>query len=798
MSAGKYYNLKEIPFEPTGAAEIKYGYEPPKNFDLLEENLKNTIREQKLHVILLNSPLGGGKSATISEFGKRITEGKYCEGKSILIVNKLLNLEINNYVSDFLKETTSMTKKEIANFVSNTKPVLRDKIIEILTDLNNENKIIVWIIDEFDILADRPEHEQRSFLQFLREIIDQIAKLSEQRILFIMAHTAKSATDFYNHIKSQHGPFVSRIVDTIKIGYDYEEVKNIIFTRLNSVSIIKRKNGDISPFSEKGLRKIYDLINSLSDSNSLTNFRLLERICYNAIIKGEKENIERFDDNFLVAIFEEQYSFEQKVESKLSYQLRSALSEMKQNQIHYNEAILNGLVEGLTEARIRDFKIIKRESKYLGLLRSEKISLAMINIQSQYNKQYFLFSIYLATPISKSIITSDDFYEISNHLKQIIDTSDQFNNKSIFLYLSNFDIDINNLEWCDYQIRIDDDLADDFAALSKAINLNIKEDIPGLLKGFNAEITPIFNKIINQEINDLTYSPSERIFDLINTLFIASFSNNQNNVTKNDLKEKEKMIFGKASKASDSQIKELVNLGFAKEEGSLLIPNVPKAIKQFIKKLKKSPLTIEGIQDYFEELIEPLLLLCLYYNVIKIEENLVYIIYLDDLLKDAKEKIISIKQLLEKYDQDKVFKKSQLLFLSAFDNAIEKDIDLIQYIAIKNIDYFYKQIIQEDSRFKLETNFQNDKNTEESTTVNYEKVQSASSSIDNISVIEEKIPKAIDKKPLESAILELIINKGPIKLSQLNAELNDMGYKTDTTSVIIKLILSSKILLVNG
>jgi len=58
-------------------------------------------------------------------------------------------------------------------------------------------------------------------------------------------------------------------------------------------------------------------------------------------------------------------------------------------------------------------------------------------------------------------------------------------------------------------------------------------------------------------------------------------------LTKEALKEEEKRLFGSASKIGDRHISDLVALGFAKEQGTEIVPALPRALSRLDELLRK-------------------------------------------------------------------------------------------------------------------------------------------------------------------------------------------------------------------
>jgi hypothetical protein len=207
MTIAEIYSLKDNPFEPTGAAVGKYPFVPPANFPVLEQKIEEAGIEKKLYALLVNSPHGAGKSTTMEYLKSKASNGGYLSYRAPVILTKLSSLSIPDFVADVLQEASSYGKVEQLgkSKYASSPSALRRTLVETLAPIASKNKLMLWIVDEFDILADQPKQEQQLFLQFLRGLIDDLASRdSPTPIAFIMSHTKYSSREFEAHLSEQH------------------------------------------------------------------------------------------------------------------------------------------------------------------------------------------------------------------------------------------------------------------------------------------------------------------------------------------------------------------------------------------------------------------------------------------------------------------------------------------------------------------------------------------------------------------------------------------------------------------
>jgi hypothetical protein len=168
----------------------------------------------------------------------------------------------------------------------------------------------------------------------------------------------KSSKEFENYLKTVHGPFQSRIVASLEIGYTFSEAKNIVAARLRAVRQQEKPYNSLEPFTEESLKTLYDLVVSAGGTGELNDFRFFERCCYFSLLKGAQNKVAQIDAAMVRLVFEEAYKSWAKTQTfeKISVQVQSLRAGiLSSSQMSRNEAVLNGIKRGLelTEDQFR-------------------------------------------------------------------------------------------------------------------------------------------------------------------------------------------------------------------------------------------------------------------------------------------------------------------------------------------------------------------------------------------------------------------------------------------------------------
>jgi hypothetical protein len=774
-----FYNLREIPFEPTGAATEKYPYVAPKKFNVIEQMMDEVVSEKKLYVVLFRAPQGGGKTATASELRRRIEAKKYVGGKVVAITNRLIDLDFAHYASDFIEQATPLLPDfRWDKYKGKTSPgELKNAITSVLKTLSSDYKLVVWLIDEFDILVDYPKEKQSQFLQILREIIDDLSNESLP-ILFIMSHTEKSSKEFEKHLRDTHGPLQSRVVTTIDIGYTYSEVKAIVTERLRSVRIEQQAYNSLEPFTEDALRDLYNLILATGGTGELNDFRLFERCCYFAILEGARNKERQILKDRVQAEFQKQFKLLAKPEAdeNLSIALRSDRNSVLAGTLMMrNEAILRGLEKGLklTTDQISDLLDVKTLD--LGRV-SNNVNLGALRCIAHHKPSgKWISLLWLLASKGDGLILPDDVKEINAAAGSIRSEQTNYVNLLIVSYISEFDLDTAQLTNADQIIRITSDTSRDLIGLG--LESATADDIDVLRKGFDSDIAVEIRHILEVSTRDITKDVTDTVQHLAITLNVVHAAGRK--LTKETLKDETKKLF-RSGRAQDKNITDLIALGFAKEEGTQIVPTVPKALTYLDQLLRKQgPLKQDVIQKQFGPNSDSIIKVSKGLGLVNIDENgMISRVQAD---KDV-ESLASTTKLTLSSETSKTLDADQAYLLA---KAVEKS----------DADSISGTIVRSAARTMLP---QLTQNLVKQGQVDLEKGSSGGSppyppmqTPPQADTIQRRNQ---DSGVFESKVVTILKGKGQaMTLEELKRELLAQGFSTDVNSKIIGMIIQNKL-----
>ncbi len=601
-STAQFYGLNEFPFEPTGAASDKYPYVPPKRFDIIESKIEEVVREKKLYVILFRAPQGGGKTATTAELRRRVEARKYAGGEAALVMNKLVDLDFSHYAHDFIESSKTFLPdlkwEKWEKYESAKSPgELRNAVISLLKTLAEKHRLVVWIIDEFDILVDFPKEKQSQFLQILREIVDELANESLP-LLFIMSHTMKSSKEFENYLKTVHGPFQSRIVASLEIGYTFSEAKNIVAARLRAVRQREQPYNSLEPFTEESIKTLYELVVSAGGTGELNDFRFFERCCYFSLLKGAQHKIAQIDPAMVKLVFEESYKSWAKTQTfeKISVQVQSLRAGiLTSSQMSRNEAILNGIKRGL-ELTEDQFRSIPYSTTVYGEKLNPDIHISGLQVELEHKPSgKRIVSDWILVARDGGLIFQDDMKRFDSAVTKVIAKLGMYPNATVFAYVSDLDLDRSAIRSTDEVIAISSETGRDLIGLG--LKEATEDDTDELRKSFDAEIAPVVRKLYTEKTNDLAKRPADSVYRLIKTANLAFASGRK--LTRESLKELEKTLLGSSVKIADRHVAEAIELGFLREQGSELIPTIPRTLDHLLSLLVKGPRNVKDIKNEF-------------------------------------------------------------------------------------------------------------------------------------------------------------------------------------------------------
>ena len=620
-SAAKFYGLTEIPFEPTGAAVEKYPYVAPLKFDRIEEVIGDVTRERKLYVVLLRSPQGGGKTATATEIRRRVEGKRYAAGKGILIFNRLVDLDFAHYAVDFVEEAKPFLPdlKSEKYRVKGSPGELKNALASILKNLGSRYNLVVWIIDEFDIMVDYPKEKQSQFLQILREIIDDLAN-RKLPILFVMSHTIKSSKEFEKHLKGIHGPFESRIVQSIDIGYTYSETRAIVIARLKSVRKEKLEHSSVEPFSEEAMKQLYDLVLATGGSDELNDFRLFERCCYFSILNGAHDKRHTISQKDVMNEFDRQFKSWTRTETgdRLSLAVRAARSSIfAGSQMGRNDAMLRGLARCLTLMRDQFSEISAPRTSYVpGFPQGNHVStLRFIAMHAPTGKK--ISAVWILVTKESGMVMPDDLERADSIMPRGVASAQAYANLSVLSYVSDVDVESSHAISSDCVIRVPRDAASDLVGLS--VESATDDDVDVLRKTFESEIAPTIRKVFSESACDITKEATPTVVRLSRALNILHATGSR--LTRENLKEEEKKLFGLSSRTTDRHLTDLISLGFAKEEGTEIVPKQPRALVRLRELLRDGPKEVNYVRKEFDPNGEAVLKVAQTLGLVRIEED---------------------------------------------------------------------------------------------------------------------------------------------------------------------------------
>ncbi|MFW9890110.1 MAG: AAA family ATPase, partial [Candidatus Thorarchaeota archaeon] len=596
MTRAEFYGLKMNPFEPTGAASGKYPFVKPSNFHIIEDKIEEAGIEKKLYALVVSSPHGAGKTTTMEYLKKTAKAGLYLKYRAPVILTRLNDLNLVSFVRDVLDEAKEITAENVASKgqYEQTPSRLRKKLVDTLLPIAQKHKLMLWIIDEFDILADQKEKDQKSFLQFLRSIIDDFAKC-DVPIAFIMSHTKYSSRAFQDYLSKQHEPFKSRIVAFLTLAYSYEEVRQIVVERLAAAEQESRMD-DLYPFTEDALQLLFEMMTAPRGTNELDNFRFFERICHFALVEGSKRKQKLIDQDLIKEIFN-QYIDELDTtdERHLSIELTRQIEKLKEKPgLETNSAIIKGLLRGIERSEFLGgaVSLDLEDTYYVGGLEESGIEIGCLNLGLSHKQRALSLQWILSTNKS-GVMQSDDFQGLNTILNDFLAREVRHVQARILSYVSSVETKISPSPGIDRIIWFPEMLADDLIGLGLAS----EEEIHRLVKGFDNQLAPMILQLITREGNDIAESLSQSCYELVQAIHV--FDAIGRNLSSDSALKNGRKLFLKGGSIQRAQLRTIVRNGFAREEGTRITPTIPPAHEFLMNQLKDGPVTKPVMEQMF-------------------------------------------------------------------------------------------------------------------------------------------------------------------------------------------------------
>jgi hypothetical protein len=787
MTIAKVYGLKENPFEPTGAAAGKYPFVPPANFPLLERKIEEAGIERKLYALLVNSPHGAGKSTTMEYLKTKAINGGYLSFRAPVILTKLSDLNLRNFVLDILQEAGVYAKIESFDQlkIESRPSVLRRALVNILSRIAAKNKLMLWIVDEFDILADRPREEQQIFLQFLREVIDDLA-VRDVPIAFIMSHTKYSSREFELHLSQVHGPFKSRLVASLPLAYSFDEVKRIVEVRLKKASESPRSEGDLFPFTEESLKSLYDMIISVRGTDSLDNFRVFERVCHFALIEGAKRNLPKIDATLMQELFNE-YGLKELLTRegrRTSIKTMQEIASIKLKSImEKNEAILQGVIKGITKSTLlAEMTPTKIQTSYLGQVSDGNVGLSSLSLDlSHQNKAVSIFWI-LATNKTE-IIQEGDFDNILQVVVPILKEYEKYSHITLFSYVSNVETLKTQLSPFTRTLWFSSGLAEDLIGLS----VGSEEDVDFLIRSFETEIAPLLSQLIKRETRDITAPLTSPALEAIRTIFVIGA--NDQSCSKEVIRQVNKRLFMRGSMLQERYINEAVQAGFASEEAGQIKPTVPRAHNFLLDILEKGPQEYQELLEKLGSAGEAIVNSALEFRLVYPDGNKI----VKRRLADYENMVLPIVKTLQKAFEDEIIRQSEpgkwIEWLLKAYEYYKKNVRVYHtYIVLSTIEKLGQSILEEIKKVSIETPR---RAPVETVTPRVQTPQQLPIEKQQATVITQ--PHKMPMGTIEEAIMNTLRTVGAMSIQEIEQQIKNQGFEADIKATIFKLILQGKL-----
>ncbi len=790
MTIAEFYGLKENPFEPTGAAVGKYRFVTPANFEILEDWIKRTSIEKKLYVLLVNSPHGAGKSTVVEELRQRAAGGAYFSYKAPVILTRLTSLSVEDFFGDVMDEARRHTKPK---YLGGPRRPGITKLQKTLTDTLKKiarQRTLIFIIDEFDILADSPQKEQQKFLQFLRGVIDDLA-VEDLPIAFIMSHTKLSSRDFEAYLEETHAPFQSRIVDSVSLAYTLEEVTKIVASRLLHASKQTREQNDIAPFTEEALRTLFQLITSLRGTKNLDNFRVFERCCHFALIEGAKTKAQKIGDNIVREVFNAYGRKELPLREfrDLSPTTIQTIAEVsKAHLLERNIAILNGIVAAITHSQILggEVAIESHTTSHVGEFSDGRLEISSLTLVTTYRDKSVSLRWHLASS-PQDLISEDEVSTLLEEASRNPRMKEFYAHIDIFSYVSGVGVaDVSHPSF-DTVLRFKTTLAEDLIGLGSGV----EADITTLTREFDRSIAPQLSELIRRKVRDITKDlvPPKR--ELVQTLHVMR--NTGQTPTKESLRQAHKELFAKSRKISLPSVNEIIQLGFATERATELIPEEPKAHKKLLDVwLAKGDTERELIEQQFGNVSQAVLDSASALGLIVEDGGKIRARRLSDFETEMDGLISDLKETIESdlVRQTNPGERIELL-LRALASSKEEHRKYDTFVILSTLQSLGQELLD------LVVDIPREPATKPLTVED-----SAETSVEE-SVVEgeaegeglaEETPIHREQEiPVEDAIIAALKGSPPMALGELERRLRERGYEQDIRHYVVRLVLSGKV-----
>lgn len=611
VDCAQKFGWKEIPFEPIGVETGKYPIVRASDFDELRQKALDARSDKKVNTCLVRAPQGAGKTA----LAKEVKNDFITDPLAFVISNSLVNMKPSDLARQVIDQAikSRYTENLFLKLISYdptreySSTEWKDFVIKVFEECIKNKTLGIWIIDEFDTISSseiESSQEKTDFLQWIRTVIDGIANSdnlkSKKGFLIMMAHTDKSSEEFGAVLKKMHGPAHERIIGTgtIEIGYKYEEVKEIVRTRLSWATDTNKSTLD--PFTENAIKTLYDLVNQIMGTKEMISFRLFEKTCFVAIKEACRQGLNVIDSPLIETSLakiskdllpeEEKFNVSDTTKHAIFTVLRSDLS------VHII-TVLKGILRGISHFMDNTLEEVHGHTNHVKNTTSGLVITEMkLHVTSKLKNKSEISIIWYCVGKDKESFDEKDFEEIETELKLLF--NNRFGTNLVLLSLI-ADKEVGHL--LENTVRTLIQSADDIFLINKNLKKDLitlacakDEELDQVRAPFDQNIKTKFEDLIFKSINDITFKPSNTIISLIQVLNLLRLIGRD--VTGPTLRNRTREFLDMGTTPRQADEEKMKDLGFANEETGNLIPSIPKAL-QALKSMVDDKKDIQYIQQ---------------------------------------------------------------------------------------------------------------------------------------------------------------------------------------------------------
>ncbi|MEM2661632.1 MAG: hypothetical protein QXS74_09965 [Nitrososphaeria archaeon] len=324
--------LKHIPFSSIGRNVI-YPIVPPKAlYETLSRHIVAAFQNRECQVILIHGPPGAGKTASVTEIGRLVSERKYSDGKPAFFINFRIKDEKeladpSMFKSKLLDIVRGHLKSSKGTFDKIFEEVLHEEDNEITAMAYSLSKmgfeLILLCIDELDLLP-RVGMKAEPVFHLLNDSLQSCENYKIPLVVTLL-FTMGSFDEFQRLLKKIHAPFASTIrFRMVSLSYDEDESVEIVKKRLTCKSIrtidgrevdvrlpcrddVEMRYSPFYPFTESSIRLLYRnvvrILKPIYGADTLYDFRAFEQALRRAFETFIDLDVGIIDDDFVRTYF---------------------------------------------------------------------------------------------------------------------------------------------------------------------------------------------------------------------------------------------------------------------------------------------------------------------------------------------------------------------------------------------------------------------------------------------------------------------------------------------------------------